>query len=434
MKRLITMFSVVCASVAMPIGSATVSANTTMTPAAQTVSGTVGTAITSTTAYTTTGISGTRVFAVSPSLPAGLSINTSTGVISGTPTASAVAATYTVTATDGTSSATATVTITVTGTATLSPSSQTVSGRVGAAITATTAFTATGLTSPFYSIAPALPTGMTFSSSTGVLSGTPTAARTAATYVVTAADGTSYANATIRVTIADTPAMVPATQAVTATVGTAIAATGTFTASTVTGTKTFSISPALPAGLTMSTTTGVVTGTPTAAQAQAIHVITVTDGTNFATSSLVVTVNAVVTTTTTTVPVTTTTVPSAPTGCPTPSIGGRVASTFTVANAALPLPQFACSMKVVVRSNRRAVVAIAHQGTTVNRTVASYSVVLSRIGGGSVTRVVTMGATPAAPIANYGPLIRGSYTMTVVALSPTGTAVGTYTSAPFRVG
>jgi hypothetical protein len=409
-----------------------VSANTTMTPAAQTVSATVGTAITSTTAYTTTGIAGTRVFAVSPSLPAGLSINTSTGVISGTPTASAVAATYTVTATDGTSSATATVTITVTGTATLSPSSQTVTGRVGAVITATTAFTTTGLTSPFYSIAPALPAGLSFNSSTGVLSGTPTAARTAATYVVTAADGTSFANATIRVTIAETPAMVPATQTISGTVGTAIAATGTFTASTVTGTKTFSISPALPAGLTLNSTTGVVTGTPTATQAQATHVITVTDGTNFATSNLVVTVVAAATTTTT-VPVTTTTVPSALTGCPTPSIGGRVASTIDVPNSALPLPQFACSIKVGVRSNARAVVAIAHQGTTLNRTVASYSVVLSRIGGGSVTRTVTMSAAPAVLVANYGPLIRGSYTMTVVALSPTGTSVGTFTSAPFQI-
>jgi hypothetical protein len=99
----------------------------------------------------------------------------------------------------------------------------------------------------------------------------------------------------------------------------------------------------------------------------------------------------------------------------------------------LPLPQFACSIKVGVRSNARAVVAIAHQGTTLNRTVASYSVVLSRIGGGSVTRTVTMSAAPAVLVANYGPLIRGSYTMTVVALSPTGTSVGTFTSAPFQI-
>jgi hypothetical protein len=44
-----------------------------------------------------------------------------------------------------------------------------------------------------------------------------------------------------------------------------------------------------------------------------------------------------------------------------------------------------------------------------------------------------MGATPAVLVANYGPLIRGLYTMSVVALSPTGTAVDTYTSAPFQI-
>ena len=52
-------------------------------------------------------------WAVSPSLPAGLSLNTSTGVISGTPTAVSPSASYTVTATNSGGSATASLSITV---------------------------------------------------------------------------------------------------------------------------------------------------------------------------------------------------------------------------------------------------------------------------------------------------------------------------------
>ncbi|NBR97430.1 MAG: hypothetical protein EBS60_07430, partial [Verrucomicrobia bacterium] len=49
----------------------------------------------------------------SPALPFGLSLDTSSGVISGTPSAAASSADYTVTATNGTGSTTATVTIEV---------------------------------------------------------------------------------------------------------------------------------------------------------------------------------------------------------------------------------------------------------------------------------------------------------------------------------
>jgi hypothetical protein len=52
-------------------------------------------------------------YSVSPALPFGLSIDTSSGVISGTPSAVASSADYTVTATNGTGSTTATVTIEV---------------------------------------------------------------------------------------------------------------------------------------------------------------------------------------------------------------------------------------------------------------------------------------------------------------------------------
>ena len=52
-------------------------------------------------------------YRVSPTLPAGLSLSTTTGVVSGTPTAVTASASYTVTATNAGGSATATLSISV---------------------------------------------------------------------------------------------------------------------------------------------------------------------------------------------------------------------------------------------------------------------------------------------------------------------------------
>ena len=73
-------------------------------------SGTVGTAITSLNPLVTGTVTS---YSVSPALPFGLSLDASSGVISGTPTAVSALASYTVTATNGTGSTTAAVTIEV---------------------------------------------------------------------------------------------------------------------------------------------------------------------------------------------------------------------------------------------------------------------------------------------------------------------------------
>jgi hypothetical protein len=429
MKRILLVSAIIASTFALQLGGGTALANAQVTPAAQSVSGVVGSAITATTAYTVTGISGTKVFVISPTLPAGLSMNSSTGVVSGTPTASSVASNYTVTVSDGATSATATVTIAISGTATLSPATQTVTGRVGSAITSTTAFTSTGLGTQYFSIAPALPAGLLFSSSTGVLSGTATSAKDATTYVVTAADGTNYAIATLRLTIAAVPIMTPASQAVSGVVGTAIATTSVLAAPTVTGTKTFTVTPALPTGLTISATTGAISGTPTVVSTQTTYIVTATDGTNFATSTLTIVVAATATTTTAT-----TIAPTSTQGCLVPTISGRISSTVDIANAALPSTQFACSIRIGIRPSKAVVVAVAHQGTTVNKTVASYSVALKRLNGVSIERLLNIGATPSVLSAGYAGLKAGTWSVTITALSATGTTVATFDSATFKVG
>ena len=76
MKRILLVCALIASTFALQLGGGIASANTQVTPAAQSVSGVVGTPISATTAYTVTGISGTKVFVISPTLPAGLSINT----------------------------------------------------------------------------------------------------------------------------------------------------------------------------------------------------------------------------------------------------------------------------------------------------------------------------------------------------------------------
>ena len=144
-------------------------------------------------------------FAISAT-PAGMSFSTSTGALTGTPTSVATATAYTITATNATGSTTQTFTLTVEAalaapTFTLSSSSET---RI--VNTTATGFTivSTGGTIASFAIN-TTPAGMSFSASTGALTGTPTSVATATAYTVTAtnASGTSTATFTLTVTYAD---------------------------------------------------------------------------------------------------------------------------------------------------------------------------------------------------------------------------------------
>src|SRR5204862_9118 len=126
-------------------------------------------------------------YAISPALPAGLSFNTSSGVISGTPTALASVTGYTVTATNTGGSTTATVTITVVDVApaALTYTTSPVTYTKGSAITANSPANSGGPVTS-YAISPALPAGLSLDTTTGVISGTPSALAVATGYIVTA--------------------------------------------------------------------------------------------------------------------------------------------------------------------------------------------------------------------------------------------------------
>jgi hypothetical protein len=123
-------------------------------------------------------------------LPAGLSINSSSGLISGTPT-TACACSVTVTATDttnasGSASFTWNVTTTQPPVTVTNPGNQT--GTVGTAVSLQIA--ASGGQAPLTYSASGLPAGLSISSSSGLITGTPTATGTS-NVTVTATDSTN---------------------------------------------------------------------------------------------------------------------------------------------------------------------------------------------------------------------------------------------------
>jgi uncharacterized repeat protein (TIGR01451 family) len=233
-------------------------------------------------------------YSVSPALPAGLGLSSSTGVISGTPTAVAAQATYTVTATNTGGSTTAGVTITVNDVA---PSNLTYSSNPavytkGTSIPANTP-SHSGGTVTTYSVSPALPAGLGLSSTTGVISGTPTAVTALAVYTVTATNSGGSTTAGVTITVNDAPpsGLTYSTNPAVYTVGTAIAAnTPSHGGGAVVS---YSVSPALPAGLGLSSTTGVISGTPTAVTASAVYTVTATNTGGSTTAGVTITVNDV---------------------------------------------------------------------------------------------------------------------------------------------
>ena len=254
---------------------------------------TTGSAI-ATLSPTTTGGAPTS-YSVSPSLPGGLSISSSTGKITGTPTTASSLATYTVTASNSAGSKSFGVVITVNSSVqaplTLSYPSPNVY-TTGSAI-ATLSPTTTGGAPTSYSVSPSLPGGLSISSSTGKITGTPTTASSLATYTVTASNSAGSKSFGVVITVNAALQGVLSLSYNSPNVYTAGTAISTLSPTTTGGAvSSYSVSPALPSGLSLNTSTGNITGTPTAATSLATYTVTASNAAGSKTFGVVITVNA----------------------------------------------------------------------------------------------------------------------------------------------
>jgi len=201
-----------------------VAAGPSISPASQTVTGTVNSAISATAVFTASNFTGTPAYTVTPTLPGGLTINSATGRISGTPTATSSTANYSITATAGLESATAAVAVTIAAGSSGQPSESTGGGSTTPAASPAPfppniiasvngSFTwVVGIESSdqlvvnrggpaTFAIDPEVPPGLDFNAATGVLSGTSSSSIDTALFTVTATNIHGRSSVDIYITV-----------------------------------------------------------------------------------------------------------------------------------------------------------------------------------------------------------------------------------------
>jgi hypothetical protein len=226
----------------------------------------------------------------SASLPPGLTVDSVNGRISGTPEAPSARADYEVVAMNSTGSTSFTISIMVRMAAPRMLSYQNPQTLdVGVPMVPLRA-RVVGVVHG-YTVSPALPPGLSLHPTTGIITGTPTTALAAATYVITATNSTGSTTFPLTITTVLRPPSglsypTPRTFALgVAAIPLKPSVTGIVT--------TYTVNPALPTGLSLNATTGEISGTPTVLAAVASYVVTATNAAGSTTFALTLTVDNV---------------------------------------------------------------------------------------------------------------------------------------------
>jgi 6-phosphogluconolactonase (cycloisomerase 2 family) len=230
---------------------------------------------------TPTLIGGQSTFTVTPALPAGLTLNPNSGLITGAPTVLSPATIYSVTATNASGQISTPLLLAV------------VLGAPPSGLTYTVQEANYGVGFPIvpnvptvigsvdqYTVSPPLPAGLTLNPVSGVISGTPAALSPQTNYTVTARNCVLQSTATIlRLTVANPNVPPGALSYITPTASYVGCAPITPNTPILLGfANLFTVNPPLPAGLALDSTTGRISGTPTQVQATATHTVTAANG------------------------------------------------------------------------------------------------------------------------------------------------------------
>jgi len=233
--------------------------------------------------YQITSIGTNLTFAAS-GLPTGLSLDTVTGLISGTPTVAGANIPVTLNVTNPQGAASATLLITILSQSPQISSPLNVGSPVGSPFSYT--ITATGSLPITYGLVGSLPAGLTFNAATATISGTPTA-EGVTTVTLTASNAFPPPDSeTLTITVGPRAPII--TSALTATGSTQVPFSYQIVATGSTP-ITFGAS-SLPPGLSVNTSTGLISGTPTTV-GQFTTTITATNSIGFDTKIVAITIN-----------------------------------------------------------------------------------------------------------------------------------------------
>jgi outer membrane protein OmpA-like peptidoglycan-associated protein len=209
---------------------------------------------------------GVTTWSISPALPASLIFDTSNGTISGTANAVMVSTNYTIVGTNNGGTDNAVITITVIPSPIDPPDiSYPISTATYYPRLPITTLNPTNIGGVIrtWDVSPELPAGLSFDTSTGVVSGIPTELVATTDYVFLASNSGGSSGFTITFSVQELPNS-PSVNWITSSLGTLTqSAPVTIQLVALTASVFSIISGALPAGLTLNASTGVISGSPT---------------------------------------------------------------------------------------------------------------------------------------------------------------------------